>query len=124
MYIPVGRLELPAQSLRGMQTELPVLLHQTHQGVTFHEIDLARSGRLRGKFKRFAGNHGAQSEYLASLGDFQDQHLAVARGGGELRLSRTQNEGPTRYLTFYKENRIPRICAQMADCTEQFQNLG
>jgi hypothetical protein len=73
---------------------------------------------------RRASRKFTQTQCLAGLGHFEDEHFAVARSRRELDLSQAKNQHASRCLALHEQDRASGIGAQMAGRAEGFQTSG
>src|SRR5881394_1590798 len=96
--VPVSALILATEAVGRVYADLTVRFHQFGKVFPVQKTELARGRGLGGDLVRHTGNRGAEADGFARVDRFQDQDLALARGGGKVHLTRANNEQPARRL--------------------------
>src|SRR5581483_729141 len=99
------RVVLIAELLGDAEADFIVLAQEAHKIVALDEVHLTGIERFGGQFVRLAAHSRAQPEDLAGFGNFEDEHLSIARTDREFHSSFAQQENPARSLSFNKEHR-------------------
>jgi len=81
-----------------------MLLQEEKEVFPVHKIQLAGLHRLHRHLIGLACHNRIQAENFSRFRDPQDQGFSVAGSGADLGLALTQQEDPTRSLSFYEDD--------------------
>jgi len=100
---------------------LNVVLQEAKKVIALYEVDLAGVQSFSGYFVRFAGDSGAQSQYLSWLSKFHNHGSAVRRVNGKLHAAFAEHEDAAWHLSFDKQHSPLRIRRRVLDAFKGVQ---
>src|SRR5579859_3809550 len=80
-----------------------------------NRLYLARLNRFRSDFVGNISKHGTQSHHIAGSGNLQNHRLTVARRGGDLHLTKTDDEDIPRGVTLCEQFCTTRVAHHDSD---------
>jgi hypothetical protein len=109
------------ERLRRVHAGNAVAAQEVDKLLLAHRLHLAGLNGFGGHFMGNIGQHGAQTHHIAGAGDLQNHGLAVARGGGDLYLAKTDDKDVARRIALGKQLGAARMAHHDANAVVVLQ---
>jgi hypothetical protein len=109
--------------LNGMERGVSVPFEEAQHVVAPHKVQLAGLHGFNRQLVPTAGNHRVQSQNFTGVRDTHNQRLALARGGGKLNPSLTEDENSPGTLSFDQNHRVFRKNRGVFNSVESLDRL-